>query len=256
MLMNKKYELVGRGKACPPNRNGEDMHILFYLCFTSCVLCAGCDSFNVKQAAINEIRSRKLEFSVEKFHEITASNQTENITLFIKAGMAPDAKLNEMTPLMYACCVGNLEAVKTLLKAGADIEAFGFGGMTPLMHAAWKGNGDIVGYLLETGANPNVKVHMTGGLSQGHYVDQPTLRYAVESESVEVVRLLLKQGTIVNSGEPPALIEAIQLGNTSMVRELIKAGAEIDVKSRSGESPKDLAQRLGNSDIMNIIKAQ
>lgn len=60
---------------------------------------------------------------------------------------------NNKTVLMYACWVGNSEAVKHLIAKGADVNAQDAGGATPLHLAAWKGHTSIALYLLEKGAS-------------------------------------------------------------------------------------------------------
>ena len=60
---------------------------------------------------------------------------------------------NNKTILMYACWVGNSEAVKHLIAKGADVNAQDSGGATPLHLAAWKGHTSIALYLLEKGAS-------------------------------------------------------------------------------------------------------
>lgn len=60
---------------------------------------------------------------------------------------------NNKTILMYACWIGNDEAVKYLIEKGADVNAYDAGGATPLHLAAWKGHTAIALYLLEHGAS-------------------------------------------------------------------------------------------------------
>lgn len=62
---------------------------------------------------------------------------------------------NNKTILMYACWVGNAEAVHHLIQTGADINAQDSGGATALHLAAWKNHTDIALYLLKNGALGN-----------------------------------------------------------------------------------------------------
>jgi ankyrin repeat protein len=62
---------------------------------------------------------------------------------------------NNKTILMYACWVGNIEAVNHLISKGADVNAQDIGGATPLHLAAWKGHNAIALRLLEHGASAN-----------------------------------------------------------------------------------------------------
>jgi Ankyrin repeats (3 copies) len=60
------------------------------------------------------------------------------------------------TPLGKACCVGNLEIVKLLVKQGADVTREPHYHMPPIHQAAWIGYIDILEYLVfERGVNVN-----------------------------------------------------------------------------------------------------
>ncbi len=60
---------------------------------------------------------------------------------------------NNKTILMYACWVGNMDAVQYLISKGADINAQDVNGATALHLAAWKGYTPIALYLLQNGAS-------------------------------------------------------------------------------------------------------
>lgn len=62
---------------------------------------------------------------------------------------------NKKTILMYACWVGNFEAVQYLVSKGADVNAQDSGGATALHLAVWKGFTPIALYLIENGASGN-----------------------------------------------------------------------------------------------------
>ena len=61
-----------------------------------------------------------------------------------------------LTPLLYATRTDCLECVKSLLKAGADINKPTPDGVTPLMNAIDNLRFDIASYLLDQGANPHL----------------------------------------------------------------------------------------------------
>jgi ankyrin repeat protein len=61
------------------------------------------------------------------------------------------------TPLHTICSWGELEPVKQLIAAGADINAKGDHGSTPLFNAVIGRNAEVVSFLLKSGANPKIK---------------------------------------------------------------------------------------------------
>lgn len=61
-----------------------------------------------------------------------------------------------LTPLLYAARNGCLDCVKSLLKAGADVNRPTPDGITPLMAAIDNLNFDIANHLLDQGANPHL----------------------------------------------------------------------------------------------------
>jgi len=61
-----------------------------------------------------------------------------------------------LTPLLYATRFGCVDCVKSLLKAGADINRPTPDGVTPLMNALDNLQWDVASYLLDQGANPHL----------------------------------------------------------------------------------------------------
>lgn len=62
----------------------------------------------------------------------------------------------EDTVLHTVCSWGDLEAVKTLVAAGANINAKGDQGATPLFNAVMGENSEVVSFLLKAGADPSI----------------------------------------------------------------------------------------------------
>jgi len=61
-----------------------------------------------------------------------------------------------LTPLLYAARDGRLEATRTLVAAGADIERADANGITPLLMAVANNHMDVARFLVERGAQVNV----------------------------------------------------------------------------------------------------
>ncbi|MDY6993116.1 MAG: ankyrin repeat domain-containing protein [Pseudomonadota bacterium] len=64
------------------------------------------------------------------------------------------------TPLHTACSWGELEPVKQLVFAGADVNARGDHGSTPLFNAVIGESPEVIKFLLQSGANVKIKNDM------------------------------------------------------------------------------------------------
>ncbi len=118
-----------------------------------------------------------------------------------------------------AAAVGNIEAVKKHLAAGADVNAKNEDGGTPLLRAAWGGHKEIAELLIANGADVNVKSGRTA---------TPPLHLAAYKGHKEVVELVIAKGADVNAkgdaGDTP-LDWAISRKRTETADLLRKHGA-------------------------------
>ena len=136
--------------------------------------------------------------------------------------------------LIEAVVQGDIDTLRSLLVAGAEVDERNEYGHTALMEAASKARADIVRLLLEAGADPRKE----GSLA---------LDFAVRLGNLECVKLLLATGADANcdrederlseddrmeededaeEADPPPLFDAVQRGNLEMVRVLLAAGAD------------------------------
>ncbi|KAI7897020.1 ankyrin repeat-containing domain protein [Mucor mucedo] len=119
---------------------------------------------------------------------------------------------------------GNVQAVETLLKAGANPCERDHAGYTPLHEAALRGKTDVVRLLLESNANVNC---------QGADFDTP-LHDATENGYPDVVLLLLEYGADVNAKNSKGLTPleiAIDQDNKE-IEALLKQYKDIKPKKR------------------------
>ena len=91
--------------------------------------------------------------------------------------------------LCEAAWMGKAEAVKLLIKEGADINATDGLGWTPLHEAAWMGRAEVARLLIEKGADVNA-TDREGNIP---------LHRAVKRGRAEVARLLIEKGADVNA---------------------------------------------------------
>jgi ankyrin repeat protein len=125
-------------------------------------------------------------------------------------GASPDARDGEGRPPLVSAILGNSVAlVGLLLESKADVNAIDEHGWTPLHFAAEEVLPQMASLLLAKNADPNVRD------DEGN----TPLHRAVFSAR----------------------------GRDEVVRLLRKNGAKDDVKNKSGETPKSLADRLGET---------
>jgi ankyrin repeat protein len=150
---------------------------------------------------------------------------TEAVRTLLKEGADVNAAQGDgMTALHWSALNGDLKMMNVLLYAGATTEALTrLGAYTPLHLASSRGHAAVVTRLLEAGAKPAVATS-TGV--------QP-LHLAAQSGSAEAVNALLAKGADVNArddvyGRTP-LVFAASEGRVDAIKALIAKGA--DVKS-------------------------
>ena len=109
-----------------------------------------------------------------------------------------------LNPKHQAVAVGNIEAVKQHLAAGADVNTKDEFGVTPLHNAVWEGHKEIAKLLISRGADVNV---LDGDgytpLDLAIYLDELVDSLEDKAANKEIVNLLRKHGG--KTGEEIAL---------------------------------------------------
>jgi ankyrin repeat protein len=130
----------------------------------------------------------------------------------------------ETTSLPDAAMAGDKDAVKSLLKQAADVNAAQGDGMTALHWAAMKNDADLAQILLYAGANVKATTRI------GSYTP---LILAAQHGSASVIEPLLKGGADVNAktsnGTTPLMFAAAS-GDVAAVKTLIDHGADVKAK--------------------------
>jgi uncharacterized protein len=143
------------------------------------------------------------------------------------------------TPLHRAVEQDDAEAVKQLLRAGADVKASNRYGVFPISLACARANAEIVELLLASGAGANT------ALPEG----ETCLMSAAATGNLRAVSALLAHGADVNAKEgwkgQTALMWAAAEGHTAVVNALVEMGADVNARSKGGFTPLLFAVRHG-----------
>jgi ankyrin repeat protein len=174
----------------------------------------------------------------------------EIVTLLLEAGAKINARATDTgeTPLMNAVTRGHVAIVKLLLEKGADVapkNRFDFNAFTSAVAA---GKTDIAGMLLDAGAKPE---EGASGLTP--------LQFAASAGNVEMIRFLVKRGANVNygvkNGGQTALLSAIYGAHPEAVEALIELKADVNAKTKDGDTPLKAAMKGDQEDMVKILKA-
>lgn len=139
--------------------------------------------------------------------------------------------------LHVAAADGTADVVKRLLAAGADPMAESINGATPLHDAVWAGNLETVRALLPAYRACN---YNPDGKRNGS-----PLNMAIRDGNAEIVRAFIAAGMDlrgVGFDKHPPLVYAVLYKQETLVRELLRAGADPDAKDRHGKSARDYAK--------------
>lgn len=174
--------------------------------------------------------------SCKNYNEIIKKYVLKNNIVCVKKAIKNNADVNYrfkkgkfkgFTILMVAAKKGNLEIVKFLLKAGANVNskmillkknAFTIHkGKTALHFASIKGDVEIVRLLIKAGANTNTN-------DAGNY---SPLTASIIYKNFEIARILIKSGTNVNFNDGDALVFSARSADMKFIKFLIKNGLNL-----------------------------
>lgn len=150
-------------------------------------------------------------------------------------------------PFMKSACDGNLNAIQTAIKSGADINQKDESGYTALMHAVWCKQPEMAKYLIGAGADVNAKD--SSGMD--------ALLYAVDYSQIKIIPLLLEKGADIESKEgsglTPLAHAIYSAQNLESVKLLISKGADVNFRDPESLTLIDYALSLGGR--MDLVSA-
>lgn len=156
------------------------------------------------ESARRALSQLHLDYSAEDFLASVAKGDVNAVSLFLAAGMDPNATADDedsgttVTPLMRAAAKGDELMVSTLLKAGADINLKQADGETALTYAVISGKTKVIQLLLDKGSN-------TASINNAFI-------RAAAHRNHSVLRLLAQHGVDLKRASADALMAAVQFG--------------------------------------------
>jgi uncharacterized protein len=155
------------------------------------------------------------------------------------------------TSVVDAAMQGNHDAVKALLKDGADVNTAQGDGMTALHWAVQKGDFDLTKTLLYAGANVKATTRI-GGYSP--------LLIASRMGNAPMIDTLLAGGADPNAATAngtTAVMLAAQAGNAAAVGALLDRGANVNARENvKGETALMIAAAYGRADVIRALTAK
>lgn len=187
--------------------------------------------------------------SVERPHRPLAPRRVERFALVwglvfalgVPAVLGAAPVVRSDSPVADAAQRGDSEAVRALLKQGADVNVPQSDGMTALHWAAENGGAELTEMLMYAGA------HLEAGTRIGSYTP---LHLASEAANVVVVAALLGAGADANArttaGGASPLHLAAATGSVQTIELLLDGGAEIDGTDSAWEQTPLMFAAVGN----------
>ena len=184
------------------------------------------------------------------YQALSSKIDAKAVSALLDAGADPDLHGEGGRTALHQAVGGNawdngadLEIVRALIAAGADVNARDEDGLPPLFLAAMNKNSiPVINALIEAGADPKERITVNG-------VSGLTLLHAATANDGNgpLVAALLSEGqnpdVQTNNGFTP-MFAAIRGNDESVVLNLLlQAGADVNARNDEGESPLHVAAR-------------
>ena len=164
-------------------------------------------------------------------------------------------------PLHFAAQEGDLDMVRALIEAGAEVDLRDEDTLTPLHFAAMYGHAEVVEYLVSAGADPNARfgkrTAMTLAAENGAAEVVELLELYTKPKYVRQASKLLEDAVPIGNVRARRLAVAATLGRVPMIRKLLAAGLHPDSLESEGDTEKAtplmLATQGGHVEAMRVL---
>lgn len=185
--------------------------------------------------------SEQDEHSMTMLHHAATQKNEPAMDLLISA----EAKVNAITrngktPLHLALCrPENLDCVKTLLQAGADLNQADFDRKTALHYAVFNQDVSILKLILDQ----EIDIHATS------FGEEGVLHMAYQASQLEHLHLLLEAGAHINAVNREGMTVLHKCvrhyrDNFASIQFLVESGADLSIKDEDGFTPLELARDM------------
>jgi len=193
-------------------------------------------------------------------HWATKTGNIQHIKSLLAAGADVDAKDDEgATTMHYAAASDDITIVELLAAKGADINAEDKDALTPFNVALRLFRSDVAAFLYDNSAHANItdgdKTDLLVGASM-FGVAELVDRLVAEGVDVNVTSLgpsyYFSDYPYYHNWTP--LLAAIYGGHEAIIKLLIARGADVNARDNTGRTPAQDTARRGHGQIVAILK--
>lgn len=163
-------------------------------------------------------------------HLAAVLGQVDKVKELLAAGAKPDVLRKSRTPLIYAARMGNVEVCKALIEAGANVNAVDHKGISPLSAAASARHAEVCRLLLDSGADVSIKVDDDPLIFSAIIPCNSQVVEMLIDAGADV------SGSVAGRGRTPLMFAVAKGMPRSLIRKMMQAGADAKAVDEDGNS--------------------
>ncbi|KAJ6784458.1 hypothetical protein PWT90_02875 [Aphanocladium album] len=151
------------------------------------------------------------------------------------------------TSFHQAVSAGDISLTQTLLGCGAELNRKDFRGASPLREAVMQKNQAVASMLLDSGADIESKCSL--GMT--------SLAFAAKSNDIAMTKLLIEQGANVNAteikNECPILVAVARRGHIQVINLLLQHGCDVSCRTSGGSTALHQATIESRTEVIKAL---